>query len=503
MARSLAGDGTVLAALGAVVPGVPRPWSAVVVVARDAMSLRRTSPLLPPLGRTPLLVCWLVEAEAPVTVVPRPEWPALVELRGSRGPGGAATLLRLGGPVPAHVVLAELARAAGAAPTAGRGLVVGTTTAEAARAATPGDPGLVVAPTATDAADPERPVPPDVVLTALPTPALPDHPVLGRPPVVVADQLLLGGPLDEGLLNPTGFRRSPGRGLVELRDVLHQGEVTPRLVSRLRDHRGVRLDWPDEDSEGTARAVAALAMAGVPLVGAPAGPATAARLGPGLAEALAADVDLEDDRSREAHSVVLRRAALLTHSSLGWRARLAARAGVPFRRFPIVSVLLVPRGSAAEDRTADQLRAQRVGDLPLDLEVVEVGADGLGRALSIATGDLVVLLPTPGDLGPDLVVDLLLARHYSGAALVEAPDELVAAADGTVVRRPVATERSVTDLVGGPTLVSRSLLARTGAATAAGTLGTLGPELRRHGHTFYRTHGLGHVARPTDEQERP
>ncbi len=501
VAAALPTDRTVLHPVAATVPGVPRRWPAVVLVARDRLSLRRTASLLPPLGRTRLVICWLLEDTAPLPVCPRPEWPALVELRGRAGPDGAVTLLRHDAPVGAHVLLSELARAASPARTGSRGLVLGTAAADAPTLAPPADPGLVVAATAAGTADPERPVPPDVVLAADPALALPDHPVLGRAPVVVADPLLLSGPLDEGVLNPAGFRRTAARAAVELApgpdgtpllaggalgDVVRVGEVTPRLLGLLRDHRGVHVSWSAGDDAATARVVAALAMAGVPLRSGPLAPPVTTRLGPGLSSALDTPADLDDDLDREEHSIRLRRAALLHHSALGWRARTAARAGVRFAMFPPVSVLLPATGPQDLERMTQALEAQSV----TDLELVGPGKEALAGAI----GDLALLLPGPADLGPDLVLDLLLARHHSGAAVVEAPDELMRSRDGRVVRRAVGTERAVTALAGGPTLVDRRLLGDVPTGQPCG------PALHRRGHLLYRSHGLGHVASVAGDQ---
>ena len=95
------------------------------------------------------------------------------------------------------------------------------------------------------------------------------------------------------------------------------------------------------------------------------------------------EADLDDPGRREEHSVRQSRAALLEHSTLAWRQRLAERAGVTAPTFPSVT---------------------------------------LGPDL---TGDLVLLTPTDEPPAPDLVTDLLLARRYSGADLVLAGDSVL------------------------------------------------------------------------------
>ena len=119
--------------------------------------------------------------------------------------------------------------------------------------------------------------------------------------------------------------------------------------------------------------VAALAMSGVPLVA------------PGD------EADLDDPDRREQHSLRQSRAALLEHSTLAWRQRLAERAGVTGPTFPSVTV--------APD----------------------------------VSGDLVLVTPSDEPPAPDLVTDLLLARRYSGADLVSAGDTVLV--DRSVVRR--------------------------------------------------------------------
>jgi hypothetical protein len=203
-------------------------------------------------------------------------------------------------------------------------------------------------------------VPPDVVIGAA---AAEESPVLGRRPAVVGDSG--PAPLDETVFNPRGFRREWTRGVVDLDPAW---TATPGLVEALRDAQGVRVP-PGADE----RVVAALAMSGVPLVA------------PGD------EADLDDPDRREQHSVRQSRAALLEHSTLAWRQRLAERAGVTGPAFPSVTV--------APD----------------------------------VTGDLVLVTSTDEPPAPDLVTDLLLARRYSGADLVSAGDTVLA--DRSLVRR--------------------------------------------------------------------
>ena len=93
-----------------------------------------------------------------------------------------------------------------------------------------------------------------------------------------------------------------------------------RAIAALRGVQGLRVDLTTADPQ----VVAHLAAAGVPLVATGTHPA----LGPTLTQALSGEPDLDDALAREEHSVTTRRAALLEHSTVAWRARLAARAGV-------------------------------------------------------------------------------------------------------------------------------------------------------------------------------
>lgn len=140
----------------------------------------------------------------------------------------------------------------------------------------------------------------------------------------------------------------------------------------------------------------------------------------------AGDDALDDSATRERHSVRQRRAALLEHSTFAWRRRLAERA-----------------------RT-------RIAEGP---ELVLVGGD---------------------DLDPDIRTDLELARRYSGADVVEVP---------TGAGHPGPTECFVTEPLGGPVLVERTLLDEAGGLDG----------LRSAGCTIYRIH----APLPNEEREAP
>ncbi len=137
--------------------------------------------------------------------------------------------------------------------------------------------------------------------------------------------------------------------------------------------------------------------------------------------------DLDDPLSRERHSIRQRRAALGEHSIWAWRQRLGDRAGV------------------------------RIAE-PDEGDPVLVTADGASYA-------------------PEVRTDLLLARRYSGADVVEMP-----------VSTTEPTECFVRELLGGPLIVDRGLLREVGAAEA----------ILAAGGTIYRTHAL--IDELTDER---
>ena len=379
--QGLTAPGLVVRPLDSDIPEPSERWSAVMVAVSDAGALRRLASVLPELGRTRRVACLLVEASQPLTLLPRPEWPELTVLNARRlASGDVLTVLRWSRPLAAHLVLQELARCSSPARSGNAGIFVATTLRDATRAPA-ADPGVLVLRKAIEGSDPELDVPPDVILASGPVPDLPVHAVTGRSATVVADPGLLHGPLDEGMLNPTGFLQRPEHGLVSF-DVTHSRlrlratdtdldldlshGVTAQAVATLRAYASVTLPRV-ESSQELERAVAALSMAGVPVTAETLHPDTAAGLGPDLAATLISRVDLADPVRREEHSVRLRRSALLGHSSLAWRARLAGRAGLPHRSFPTCTIVLATK---REDQLAFALRQvarQRGADLELVL----------------------------------------------------------------------------------------------------------------------------------------
>jgi hypothetical protein len=487
-------DGVTLVRLGDPVPA-DGGWRSVLLAVADEAALRRAASVLPFLGRARRISCYLAAAATPPTPLLRPEWPDLVDLDAvTREDGSALTRLVFRPGAPAGPVLVELARRTGDPVTTGNhGLVLALA---GGTSPPPVDPSVVLA----DPGDPEREVPPAVVVGA--STALPEHPVTGRAPVVVAETDVLGaGPLDEALLNPRGFRTDWHRAPVPLPD----GEPTPGMVASLRDAQAVVVG-----PGAPARTVAGLAMAGVPLVG----------------EGFDA-VDLDDPLRREEHSVRLRRDALRRHSALAWRHRLAAGTDERAAAYPSVSVLLAVDDPERLEHAVRQVARQRgverlevvlaargftpapgqvaalLGGLAHQVLVLPAATgpgEVLRRASEAAAGDLVATLRGEDWYGPDVVADLLLALRYSGVELVTMPAELSYVERlRTTVRRRERTE--VSGAVPGEAAavaIDRSVLRAVGGLRPVPDPDArLVEDLRAAGGSVYRTHGLGHVRRRT------
>jgi hypothetical protein len=312
--------------------------------------------------------------------------------------------------------------------------------------------------------------------------------------------------LDERVLNPTGFLPAATGPVV---DVATLPEVTYDVVAGLREAAAVRVTtWDD----AAARAVPALALAGVPVVAEESGPAG---LG-SLADLVTAPLDTADPVAREEHSVLLRRAAFDGFSA--WAARGS--------RHPSVSVLLATRredmldfalAQVARQRGVDRLElvlAPHGFDVPPSRVQDAVGpdvavqvrphptttlfGDVLHDAARAAQGDVLLKMDDDDWYAPDVVADLLRARAWSGAELVGMPAELhyLAERDLTVKRgHPVEVYAGF--VAGGTMLVDRSALAAAGGFRSVRKWvdAQLIDALQAMGATVYRTHGLGYVLR--------
>ncbi|WP_205471915.1 glycosyltransferase [Nocardioides sp. SYSU D00038] len=488
-------------------PGDPAPEAGrrerVAVVVPDRAALR--SLVVPPGVRSAAIAVWLDDATAALTLVARPEWPALVLLRARAVDGGWLTVLRFAAPAPVDAVVAELGRTSVWPDRTGhRGLVVGRPRSDK--------------------------VPPDVLLGAAEAGSSEASGVTGRSPLVVTDPdgPLALGPLDERVLNPIGFDPAPTAPTATVERLVGPVEATEALVRRLRTAAGVALDLSDGRDDrpvALARGVAGLAMAGVPLVADAVPPSVAHLLGEPVAGLLGAAPDLADPVAREEHSVRLRRAALSSYSSLAWRRRLGELSGVRVAWQPAVSVVLATRrpellehalAQAARQRGVDSLELvlaphgfdvdpARVAELVPGRPVAVVPqparavfGDVLQAAARRASGDVVVKMDDDDWYGPDLVADLLLARAYSGAELVGTGAEWYYLEPlDTTMRQPSPAEVYRGFVAGGTMLVERTLLHEAGGfrAVRKHVDAQLLWSVRVAGGTVFRTHGFGYVLR--------
>ncbi|TYB67089.1 glycosyltransferase family 2 protein [Nonomuraea sp. PA05] len=370
---------------------------------------------------------------------------------------------------------------------------------------------------------------------------------LGRPgmaaspltdPDVLAEPSMIP-PVDERLVNPQGFVTTPSRGMASLAErdgrwsvlldgkvvtsFAESGGVTDADVARLRQIRGVEVDWRHAHSGPltAVRVLAGLSAAGVPLV-ADTVPRWAGALGDELAALLTRTPDLSDELRREEHSILLRRAALRTHGVAARWEQLGAPAPAP----PLTSVLLATRRTDMVAFALGQIARQRGAGLEvvLALHGVPQGHPDVAAAIAAFDGPLTVfeadrravfgevlnlaaaraagsfLLKMDDDdwYGPDFLADLLLAHSYSGAQVVGTVPEFVylSSIDVTVHRRQV-TEQITSFVAGGTILVERSAFQAVGGfRPLPRSVDTQFQEaLQAAGGQIYRTHGLGYILR--------
>jgi hypothetical protein len=485
-----------------VIPGQPvEPgrYERVAVVLQDRVDLRELE--LPKGVRTAALAVWLADGISALSLTPRPEWPSLELIRSRRVDDGWLTVLRFATPAPVHAVIRELGRQSVWPDRVGdRGLVVGHSQNEK--------------------------VPADVIIADWHlTWDEADHPVTGRAPYVVTerDGPIRVGPLDERVLNPTGFDPDAKGPVVALATI---DPVRERVVRSLRGSRGVLADGSSQAAESNAGQIARLAMAGVPVTAPELVPEVRHLLGDTVADAILAPVDLTDRLAREEHSIVLRRAALNEFSSFAWRRRLAELARVRVHWQPTVSVVMATRrpelldhavGQVARQRGVESLelvlaphgfepdraRVQELAGPSVTVQLVSrpedvVFGDVLQSAADRAGGDVVLKMDDDDWYAPDFVADLLLARTYSGAELVGMPDDhyYLESRDLTV-RLGQRSEVHRQFVAGGTILVEASLLSEVGGfrSVRRHVDAQLLHAVRRAGGAIYRTHGLGYCLR--------
>ncbi|WP_068921625.1 glycosyltransferase [Planobispora rosea] len=543
----------------------------VVVLARTPTDIRRAATvqaLLPAASRVIVAVAetppWYT---APVlSPTPAHRWRALTELRVYR-PGASTWVVdaRFTKPVPAGRTVAATARAFAGYRLDAVAAPVAALAGPGAAHWRPGDPNAAPA-------DVSGPVPDrfgarggDVVLRTTDQDAEPwegeevpvERPLaelvswerLGRPG---GDEILRTGladlsdpravpPVDDRSVNPMGFVTVPTLGMADLsldtgrwavacedRTLTRfaaSGCVTDVDVSRIRQVRGVRVDWGRSHTGPVAalRVVTGLAAAGVPLLS-EAVPAWAGALGPELIRLITSvgEDDLGDDLVREEYSVRLRREALRTH---GVRTRWE-QLGAPSAPAPLTSVLLATRRPEMVGFALEQVGRQRGAELEviLALHGVPAGhpevaaalasferpvtvfeAEGrtvfgevLNEAAARASGSYLLKMDDDDWYGPDFLSDLLLAHSYSGAEVVGTVPEFVylASIDVTVHREQI-TEQITNFIAGGTIFAERSAFEAVGGfRPLPGTVDAqFQHAVQAAGGQIYRTHGLGYILR--------
>jgi hypothetical protein len=381
-------------------------WGGVALLVRDRQSLRRAATLLPHLGRSERVWCWLEDCGgwAPAPAL-HPAWPRLRDMAVKTAGAGLAAL-EFAAPAPVREVLISI----GGGNSGQRKMWPGQPLLAAARGEAgqwlPASPDSLIRDDLGQLLTEGEVLPPDGVLAADPVAlvaAVPegDHPTSRRPIARVAvsplrawsdlasdlrlddspvqfDDLAVP-PVDERVVNPIGFERNWSRPVTPVEPSFWSpDEVTVQLsrgplridaraglkesdLKALRTLQGVDLRWRGgHGPQAYARLVAAMAMAGVPVA-----PTTVPRwarhlLDPQLVHELERPADLADRLGREERSVRLRRAALAAHSMHGWRTRLARRNGLPEPRTPGISVLLATRRPEMLSFALRQVTKQRL-----------------------------------------------------------------------------------------------------------------------------------------------
>jgi hypothetical protein len=121
--------------------------------------------------------------------------------------------------------------------------------------------------------------------------------------------------------------------------------------------------------------------------------------------------------------------------------------------------------------------------------------DVLNAGLAAAGGELVVKMDDDDWYGPDFLLDLLLARHYSGAEVVGTTAEFVyLTASNRTVRRNKPTEVAARSVAGGTMLLGRDHLRSLGGFRRVRRFvdASLLSAVHATGGTVYRAH----VGRP-------
>ena len=324
--------------------------------------------------------------------------------------------------------------------------------------------------------------------------------------------------LDPRVDNPVGWTANVEHRVLALGSaaLLPPGALARRGVAVDRDAGALGHAHHVEDigafhlnTPARAVALARLAARGVPLHVLDDEPGLGDMLGGELYGLMRTGIPRGDVDRREAASIRLRRLALRDHAGVG---------APP----PTVSVLLATR---RPERLAHALRAVAKQDWPrvelvlalhgdgfgdlcgvagcgVSARVVRVGAERtlgevLEAATATATGELLAKMDDDDRYDAHHLTDLVLAREYSGAALVGKGPEVVylAGADVTLRCGRWRAERYCTDIAGGGLLIARADLARAGGwrPLPRGVDQALAADVAAMGGGVYRTHGSGFI----------
>jgi hypothetical protein len=551
----------------------PTDRDAVLLAARDLVDLRKAASALANLGAAAQVGVWLEhEVSLLPSVAPRPEWPPVEEVVACRR-GNSHVLVTFSAPVAARQVLLHIARNGGrSSQPASAWPMLGARRDEPCLWP-PADPAATVA-MPSRLFDSSVDSPPDLVLihdaTDVPDDfSMTPHPVLGRAPSVseigapltwaqvnelrpeeVEAALMKRGGLslgavDERVINPIGFDRSPSGPAVRLQ----RGPGTSLVASSatsghtieldgdrglsdidiplVRQLPGLELDWQGgAGPQHYCRLVIALAMAGTPMVSRKTPHWARILLPAETVDLLEAPVDLTDRLAREEHSVRLRRAALRSHATGPWRQSLARASGLQQNPPPRVSVLLVTRRPDMLSFALRQLARQRHADFEVVLVTHGFDADPgalssfrdscsaplttftadpstlFGEVLNLAAdragGDVLLKMDDDDWYGPEFVSDLLLARSYTGAEIVGCPPEFTFVEPlWLTTRRPDDTEVYRPFVAGGTMLIDRGAFRSLGGFrhTRKYVDANLLSAVMNAGGSVYRTHGLSYVLR--------
>ncbi|MEU5876599.1 glycosyltransferase family A protein [Spirillospora sp. NPDC047279] len=542
-----------------------------VLVARTSTDLRRAASLAGLLPRAAHIVVGVIRSvrHHPLSLpAVGTEWHTARRFQALRGDKGDwAVEAQFSRPVRAGEFVASLVRGLdGHRPQVWQGPRVALAGAGSALWR-PGDPAATLVPVEGPLAEPDQVPPAEVVLrsTAPGAPSWPDDGVpvadrlstrhsrwaeLGAPGAVDARTIVeayahrdLVPPVDERSVNPMGFTSAPDLGWAPLRqdgdrwaveaapgDVVRfhpAGTVTDADVGRLRRLRGIEIGWGRHTGPVPAvRVVAALAMAGVPVV-TDRVPSWARALGPELVDLITgvAPADLADDVRREEHSIRLRRAAFRAHSTRARWEALAGPAAPGTGTSPTASVILCTRRVDYLGFALRQIERQRDVDFEVILTLHGIPADApevkaavmactrpitlvevpdeaplgeaLNRGAARASGDHLVKWDDDDWYGPDFLADMLLASAYSGAELVGCFAQLIylEEIDLTIYRAAGGSERFA-DVVAGATMtVERSFFESLGGfpPVPRSVDAALLTATRAAGGRTYRTHGLGFI----------